>query len=494
MNTIWLFCSILVPLFHFIDSSSVCGDGKNLTVGVYHLAPYVFKDKLLDGKLLLDPENHNKAGLFFDKIYNQMIYPFYKDCMKEGMRVKILTAETAEEMLDLMINNDTDFAFPITQDIKRMFDATNVSDVLPSKLVVTLASKRLSLVLNTKSCRQQLQMEMLDGLLQQWPIVAVTLILAAIAGVIVWILETRHNSNEFPRSFLRGTYEGFWWAFVSMTTVGYGDRTPRTVFGRLFGVIWIMIGIIVVAFFTATFSSVITISIVSNTCQKAEGKRLAVLNNTELAQAADDNGATAIVMDSFKEMVAAVEKGAEVDGMLVEEIMAHYLMTSSGRARYKISEDIQITGSIVYEKLVRVYTMFRKLLDGMKESDLVLNARYDAEIIATYTDYAKNPNAADAQQPFSGKSANTQRLLIILASVFGGLVFLAFLCDIFMRIYCSKIKDKSQVNLEMNLPQQKKSSSRGMEKSLKQIMDELTDIKTKLERLEKSMKRHTERK
>lgn len=32
--------------------------------------------------------------------------------------------------------------------------------------------------------------------------------------------ETYFNEEEFPRSFTKGTYEGFWWAFVSMTTVG----------------------------------------------------------------------------------------------------------------------------------------------------------------------------------------------------------------------------------------------------------------------------------
>lgn len=28
------------------------------------------------------------------------------------------------------------------------------------------------------------------------------------------------NSREFPDSFPRGPCEGFWWAFISMTTVG----------------------------------------------------------------------------------------------------------------------------------------------------------------------------------------------------------------------------------------------------------------------------------
>ena len=47
----------------------------------------------------------------------------------------------------------------------------------------------------------------------------------AITYTYLWNLlrfqETYFNEEEFPRSFSKGAYEGFWWAFVSMTTVGY---------------------------------------------------------------------------------------------------------------------------------------------------------------------------------------------------------------------------------------------------------------------------------
>jgi len=32
--------------------------------------------------------------------------------------------------------------------------------------------------------------------------------------------DTWYNPDEFPRSFIKGSAEGFWWAFVTMTTVG----------------------------------------------------------------------------------------------------------------------------------------------------------------------------------------------------------------------------------------------------------------------------------
>ena len=33
--------------------------------------------------------------------------------------------------------------------------------------------------------------------------------------------ETKTNNEEFGRPFYRGIFDGFWWAFVTMSTVGY---------------------------------------------------------------------------------------------------------------------------------------------------------------------------------------------------------------------------------------------------------------------------------
>jgi polar amino acid transport system substrate-binding protein len=57
--------------------------------------------------------------------------------------------------------------------------------------------------------------------------------LMSLAGVLVWLSERRANPEQFASTPLRGLADGLWWSAVTMATVGYGDKAPRTVAGRL---------------------------------------------------------------------------------------------------------------------------------------------------------------------------------------------------------------------------------------------------------------------
>ena len=91
-------------------------------------------------------------------------------------------------------------------------------------------------------------------------IVLLLILLLLFWGVVVWLFERQHNSDEFGGSPIQGIGSGFWWAAVTMTTVGYGDKSPKSFAGRLTGFIWMFAGIILISFFTASIASSLTVT------------------------------------------------------------------------------------------------------------------------------------------------------------------------------------------------------------------------------------------
>ncbi len=76
--------------------------------------------------------------------------------------------------------------------------------------------------------------------------------LLLVVGALVWALERRGNEDQFNRSVLRGLGDGFWWAGVTLTTIGYGDKAPVTLAGRAVAMLWMLVGLAVSAALTAT--------------------------------------------------------------------------------------------------------------------------------------------------------------------------------------------------------------------------------------------------
>ncbi len=82
--------------------------------------------------------------------------------------------------------------------------------------------------------------------------------LALTTGLVVWLIERRHNEH-FGGGVAKGVSAGVWWSTVAMTQRQTGDVGPQTLPGRLVAVVWMIASIITVAVFTASITSVLTI-------------------------------------------------------------------------------------------------------------------------------------------------------------------------------------------------------------------------------------------
>lgn len=92
-----------------------------------------------------------------------------------------------------------------------------------------------------------------------WIALAGLLAAALFFGMVMWVIERHRNSESFGGGALKGIGEGVWWATSTMTTVGYGDRTPVTPAGRTVGIIWMLASIVLISGFTAMVTSALTV-------------------------------------------------------------------------------------------------------------------------------------------------------------------------------------------------------------------------------------------
>lgn len=78
--------------------------------------------------------------------------------------------------------------------------------------------------------------------------------LLLIIGTVIYFLERKDNDEQFggDRSLAEGIGSGFWWAGVTMTTIGYGDKAPATLGGRIVAMLWMLVAMAVSASLTAS--------------------------------------------------------------------------------------------------------------------------------------------------------------------------------------------------------------------------------------------------
>ena len=73
----------------------------------------------------------------------------------------------------------------------------------------------------------------------------VSFIIVIMAGTLMAVIDPNIDTP----------FDGIWWAWVTITTVGYGDLVPGSTAGRLFGSVLILMGIALFSMLTASFSA-----------------------------------------------------------------------------------------------------------------------------------------------------------------------------------------------------------------------------------------------
>ena len=170
-------------------------------------------------------------------------------------------------------------------------------------------------------------------------IIGLLVLVLMIAGSLVWMFERRANPEQFSDRPFKGIADGLWWAAVTMTSVGYGDKAPRTQLGRMLAGIWMFAAVVLISFFTAHITSTLTVTGLTGRV-RAPADLPHVRVGTLRDSAAQSQLRTALGIaaggyDSFADGLEALARG-EIDAFVAGEPILRYEVANRFHKRLQV--------------------------------------------------------------------------------------------------------------------------------------------------------------
>eukprot|EP00794_Sanderia_malayensis_P019105 gene19105-21021_t len=276
-----------------------CICNKSIDILFIDLPPYIYTDAATNKVVGLIPGILDEA---------------FQACCFGCSRMRYLTPfKTASEAM-LRINTATLMLPVITHSSATTVVADTFVKLIPTRGVVFVTNEDKNKLNFNK---------FLISFFSNWRLFFISFLLAVNAGVIIWILDSWKNKEEFPSPFYRGIYEGVWWAYITMTTVGYGDKAPKTLPSKIFAILWVTVGISMTGIFTASVMTGMINALNSGPLSLKELK-VGVLNSSRYEYSiAVREDANVTRFGTYTSMKNAL-KSKEIDGILMDVLILRY--------------------------------------------------------------------------------------------------------------------------------------------------------------------------
>lgn len=281
----------IVGLNAYSQNSVVNEPLRRLNIGVYVSPPFVMEtDGDLSG-MSIELWEHVARQLNIDS--NYIIYNNFQELVEATSNDSVSIAVT-----NLTINNDRakiiDFSQP-------WYDAG-------LKIMIT-------------ENRESNSSDILNGL-HDAGFIKTYLFFGVIVLVLTFLMTVfdRKFDKEFPKDWRDGLAESFYQVVMMLTS---GKLTRKNLFGwigRIVSAIWLVIGILVVAYVTSSITSVMTQLSISNNINSLNdlnGKKIGILKGSETEIFIQHKGLDYIAYESLDEMVEGLE-GTIVDAIVAD--------------------------------------------------------------------------------------------------------------------------------------------------------------------------------
>ena len=198
------------------------------------------------------------------------------------------------------------------------------------------------------------------------------LIIMVFGGIVLKLLETGDIiEGENP----------FWWAIVTMTTVGYGDFAPVTTAGRVFSIVVMFGGISLISLLTATISSIFVAKKIR------EGKGLEKINVTNHVIICGWNKHGRRIIRTIDNLAHGEKEIVLINDLSEEKVTAL-------RSRFRQIKLYFVSGDFTRENILERASIrdSQTVVVIPNETDTILSSPDEKTIFATMTIKSIDPN------------------------------------------------------------------------------------------------------
>ena len=162
--------------------------------------------------------------------------------------------------------------------------------------------------------------------------------LMLLAGTLVWLVERKANPGQFGPKPVPGIGAGMWWAAVTLTTVGYGDKAPLSSAGRAIAVVWMLASLLITASFTAAITSALTVNTLHSAISGPEDlihHRVGSIAATSSAQYLDEHHITFRAYPNLDAGLQAVVR-KEIAAFVYDKPLLQYAVGQMSETNLKV--------------------------------------------------------------------------------------------------------------------------------------------------------------
>jgi ABC-type amino acid transport substrate-binding protein len=162
-------------------------------------------------------------------------------------------------------------------------------------------------------------------------ILGTIVVLAIVFGTGVWLAEKRHNP-QFPARPAPGIGSAMWFAGVTTSGVGYGDKVPVTLRGRLLAILWMLVSLVLLALVTASLTATLAVAEYEQVrdVESLRRSRVGVLAGSAGADFLRHNQIPHRLFPSYPKVIEALRAGSIDAAMFNEEILRYYTDRATG--------------------------------------------------------------------------------------------------------------------------------------------------------------------